>query len=102
MTPLCIYQHNQGLGPCGGPVCRITVASKATRAWRGLHDLADRLAPSGEAPGVCQAHAPRAEANGFLIGVEAPAPPPRPRRAQSPRRPKGAGTPKPSVATRRR
>ena len=98
MIRVCIYQNNRGLGPCGGPVSQITVLSNKTMAWRGLQDLADRLQPSGEAPGVCQAHTPRAEANGYLVGLEAPAPPPRPRRTPSPRSPKSVGAPKKSKA----
>ncbi len=90
MVLVCIYESNRGLGPCEGPVSRITVTSNKTMAYRGLRDLADRLVPSGEAPGVCQAHASRAEENGYLIGGEAASPPPRRRQSKS------AGTPKTS------
>jgi len=84
MIPVCIYQNNHGLGLCGGPVCRITVVSKTTVAWRGLHELAERLQATGEAPGVCKAHEDRAEANSYLLGLEGPVPSTRPRRPQTP------------------
>lgn len=70
MTDICIYAENHGLGPCAGPVSRVRVANKRAVAWRGLNDLAERLQELGEAPGVCQAHEPRARTNGFLVGVE--------------------------------
>jgi hypothetical protein len=87
MIPVCIYQNNHGLGPCGGPVCRITVVSKTTVAWRGLHELAERLQATGEAPGVYRAHEDRAEANGYLLGLVAPAPSTRRRRPRTPQSP---------------
>ena len=74
-------------GPSWGPVCRITVVSKTTVAWRGLHELAERLQATGEAPGVCKAHEDRAEANSYLLGLEAPVPSTRPRRPQTPQSP---------------
>ncbi len=93
MIPVCIYQDNRGLGPCAGPVSPIRVAQPRTLAWTGLQDLAERLEPDGEAPGVCQAHQPRAEANGYVVGRETPAPSPRPRPARTP---KARTAPKPA------
>ncbi len=86
MVPVCIYAQNRGLGPCEGSVAPIRVASPRTIAWTGLHALAERLQPSGEEPGVCQAHQSYAESKGYLIGREAPTRRP----ASGPRRPRGA------------
>ncbi len=73
MIAVCIYERNRGLGKCAGAVTKVKVARKTTRAWQGLHDLAERLREVGEEPGVCQAHEKRAGENGYLLDV---APPP--------------------------
>ncbi len=70
MIRVCIYKKNRGLGACEGPVTKIKVANKATLAWRGLHELAERLKPIGEEPGVCKAHEKRGEENGYLLDEE--------------------------------
>ncbi len=72
---ICLYKRNQGLGGCVGPVSRVRAASTVSTAAKGLRDLAERLAVSGEAPGVCTAHEQRAAENGFVLDVprEAPA-----------------------------
>jgi hypothetical protein len=74
MIAVCIYQRNRGLGKCVGPVSKVKAASKQTIAWRGLHDLQERLKPAGEEPGVCTAHETRAGENGYLLDVGTPAP----------------------------
>jgi hypothetical protein len=73
MIGVCIYVGNHGLGPCEGPVSRLTVANKRSLAWKGLHDLAERLKDEGEEPGVCTAHEARATANGYVVAPEGPA-----------------------------
>ncbi len=74
MIRVCIYQKNRGLGTCLGPVSRIKVANKKTRAWQGLHDLAERLKVDDEEPGVCKAHEQHAAENGYVLDVEMAAP----------------------------
>jgi hypothetical protein len=74
MIAVCIYQRNRGLGKCVGPVSRVKVASKQTIAWKGLHDLRERLEPTGEEPGVCKAHETRAGENGYILDVATAAP----------------------------
>ncbi len=69
MIAVCIYKRNRGLGKCAGAVTKVKVARKTTMAWRGLHDLAERLKAVGEEPGVCQAHEKRAGENGYLLEV---------------------------------
>jgi hypothetical protein len=70
MKGMCIYEGNRGLGPCGGPVEKITVANKRTLEWKGLDGLKKRLEKSGEEPGVCRAHEKRAEENGYSLEGE--------------------------------
>ncbi|OGB94367.1 MAG: hypothetical protein A2Z31_00200 [candidate division NC10 bacterium RBG_16_65_8] len=74
MIGMCIYEGNRGLGECVGPVSKVKVASKRTAAWKGLNDLTERLKETGEEPGVCNAHEKRAQQNGFLLALDAPAP----------------------------
>jgi hypothetical protein len=74
MIGMCIYVGNRGLGVCAGPVSKVKVASKRTAAWKGLNDLTERLKETGEEPGVCRAHEKRAEENGYLLALDAPAP----------------------------
>jgi hypothetical protein len=74
MIAVCIYQKNRGLGKCVGPVSKVKVASKQTIAWKGLHDLQERLKPVGEEPGVCTAHETRAGENGYILDVAVAAP----------------------------
>ncbi len=74
MIRVCIYNKNRGLGACVGPVSRIKVAAKRTRAWQGLHDLAERLKTEDEEPGVCKAHEQRGAENGYLVDTETTAP----------------------------
>ncbi len=74
MIRVCIYQKNRGLGACVGPVSRIKVTDKKTRAWKGLHDLAERLKAEDEEPGVCTAHAQRGADNGYVLDLETTAP----------------------------
>jgi len=73
MKNMCIYERNQGLGKCAGPIETVRVENKRSPEWRGLEGLKARLKPTGEAPGVCAAHQERAAANGYLQG-EAPQP----------------------------
>ncbi len=70
MKGMCIYERNKGLGACAGPIEKVRVASKRRPEWKGLEALKERLATSGEEPGVCKAHEKRAEENGFTLGVE--------------------------------
>ncbi len=69
---ICLYKRNQGLGACVGPVSRVKAASAVSTAAKGLRELAERLAVSGEAPGVCTAHEQRAAENGFVLDVSPP------------------------------
>ena len=78
MIGVCIYKKNRGLGVCVGPVAKIKVACKTSQAWRGLRDLAERMKPTGEEPGVCKAHEKRGEENGYLLDVQTAAPIPKP------------------------
>ncbi len=72
MKGMCIYEGNTGLGACEGPIEKVRVASKRSLEWKGLEALRERLAPSGEEPGVCKAHEKRAEENGYTLGEETP------------------------------
>ncbi len=76
MIAVCIYKRNRGLGKCAGAVTKVKVVRKTTMAWQGLHDLAERLKPVGEEPGVCEAHEKRAGENGYLLEAQT-APPQR-------------------------
>jgi hypothetical protein len=87
MIGMCIYAGNRGLGPCEGPISKITVASKRTAAWKGLQALAERLQATEEEPGVCEFHQARALENGYQLAKEAPTPRKRTTRSAAARSP---------------